>query len=281
MDAYQNWIAALSDTFNRFLATSASFVPSLVGAVVLLVAGWVLAWLVRALIVRVAARLDGWISPVRDRAMQAGIQLRWSISTIIAQFVYWLIILFFITAAAAVLRLPGLVDWLDRLIQYVPAIFAAALIILLGYLISGVVGRLTAAAASSAGYARAEFLGRVAGGLTLTFAVILGVGQLGLDITLLENLVSIAAAALLGGAALAFGIGAGTAVGNIMAAHYVHRVYSVGQAVRVGEFEGRILEFTPTAVILETAQGRVMVPAKLFNEAASLLIEPVHAERSE
>ena len=46
----------------------------------------------------------------------------------------------------------------------------------------------------------------------------------------------------------------------------------MGQVIRVGGHEGRILEITPIAVILEVESGRVTVPGRLFDEEPSLLV---------
>jgi hypothetical protein len=77
---------------------------------------------------------------------------------------------------------------------------------------------------------------------------------------------------VLAGAGLAFGLGARTAVSNIISSHYVAQAYRVGQTVRVAGLEGKLLETTPTAVFLAGPEGRVMVPAKAFSEHASVLV---------
>ena len=41
--------------------------------------------------------------------------------------------------------------------------------------------------------------------------------------------------------------------------------------MKVSGFEGRILELTPIAVILETVEGRVTLPAKVFGEEPIVL----------
>ena len=68
------------------------------------------------------------------------------------------------------------------------------------------------------------------------------------------------------------GLGARTAVSNIIASHYVAQAYRVGQTVRVAGVEGRIVETTPTAVFVAGPEGRVMIPAKTFAENASTLV---------
>jgi len=46
----------------------------------------------------------------------------------------------------------------------------------------------------------------------------------------------------------------------------------VGQSVRIGDVEGRILEFTPTSVIIATRAGQVLVPAKEFGERNAVML---------
>ncbi len=45
----------------------------------------------------------------------------------------------------------------------------------------------------------------------------------------------------------------------------------MGQTVRVAGIEGRILELTPVSMILETEEGRVTLPAKVFGEEPIVL----------
>ncbi|MBM3668381.1 MAG: mechanosensitive ion channel [Actinobacteria bacterium] len=73
------------------------------------------------------------------------------------------------------------------------------------------------------------------------------------------------------GATEAFGLGARTAVSNIIGSHYIRQIVRVGQTVRLGVVQGEVEAITPTAVVLKNGDGRVIVPAKEFNEAVSLL----------
>jgi hypothetical protein len=75
-----------------------------------------------------------------------------------------------------------------------------------------------------------------------------------------------------GGVALAFGLGARTAVSNIIGSHYMRQLVRVGQTVRLGAVQGEIEAITPTSIVLRSAEGRVIVPAKAFNEAVSTLL---------
>ena len=270
---YDIWLAALDNTYRELVQAAAAFVPGLVGATLLFVLGWLLAIALRALILRLGTGIDRMFYAVRDRLGQTHIELRWPISRIAAHTVYWLVIVFFLAAVSKLLGLPGLVDVFAQVLLYLPLLVVWAVVLFGVYVASGLAASAVTAAARSSGLSNAALLGRLARVFILVFAVIIVVSQLGIDVTLLVNVVTIATAALFGGAAVAFGIGAGGVAGNVIAAHYVRRSYQIGQRVAVGDFEGEILEITRSAVILDTERGRTMVPARLFNENASVLVD--------
>jgi small-conductance mechanosensitive channel len=64
--------------------------------------------------------------------------------------------------------------------------------------------------------------------------------------------------------ALAVGLGAREHVANLVAAQHLRQAYSVGQVLRVGEHEGRLLEVTATGFVLESAEGRTVLPARML-----------------
>ncbi len=270
---YDIWITALDNTYREMVEAAAAFVPGLVGAALLFLLGWLLALALRASILRLGTGVDRMFYAARDRIGQTQIELRWPISRILAHTVYWLVIVFFLAAVSKLLALPGLADLFNRILRYLPILLVWAVILLVAYMASGFAAGAVIRAARSSGLASAGVLGRVVRVLILTFAVIIVAGQLGVDVTLLVNVVTIATAMLLGGGAVAFGIGAAGVAGNIIAAHYVRRSYHAGQRVAVDSFEGEILEITRTAVILDTEEGRTMVPARLFNENVSVLVD--------
>ncbi len=78
--------------------------------------------------------------------------------------------------------------------------------------------------------------------------------------------------ALVGAAALSVSLGSRSYVANLIGSHYLRQTYSIGQQVRVDGFEGKILEMSNTSLVLETTDGRVSLPARLFNEAPIVLL---------
>jgi small-conductance mechanosensitive channel len=175
----------------------------------------------------------------------------------------------FVAAATDALGLPLLAAWLGAASNHLPRILLAVLIVIAGF-VGGALARDAArAAAHAAGFGREALLGRLVQGLIVVVALITALDHVRVDIAFLTATLLIVVGALTGSVALAFALGARTAVSNIIACHYLQQTHRMGQLVRVGTVEGRIVEFTSGAVVLEGSEGRVLVPAKTFSESVS------------
>lgn len=269
---YVRWAEALDRSFTVFVQRIGEHLPNILGSVLLILVGWLLARALRSTIIRLSGRLDGLVrkQATDDFLKRFGVER--PVSNVIGSIVFWLVLLLFFTAATETLGLPVLATWLSGVSYYLPRILVAALIILAGLLAGNLAREAISAAATTAGLNYGQLLGRAVYVIILLIAIVTAVDQLGIESRFLTLTITIVIAALIGGAALAFGLGSRTTVSNIIAAHYLRQVYRVGDDVKIGAVHGKILEIRPTCVILEGLDSRVLVPAKDFSETASMLI---------
>ncbi len=261
----------LIDSYNDLVQRVSDYLPNLVSAVTLLLIGFVLAWLTKWILIRLSAGLDRIVHAIGIRSIPV---LRdWPFGVILAWLAFWLIILFFITVAVDSLDLPGLSSWLEKLINNLPVFFVAAICVISGVILGNFVRHKIQAAANSSGMRQAEMLGSTLKAIIVTFAVITGLSQLGLDVSLFEQVLVIITAAVAASIALAFGLGAGPSLSNVISGRYVRKNYEVGQRINISNFEGEILELLPTGVVLDTDTGRTFVPARMFDENVSVLLD--------
>lgn len=269
---YVRWAEALDRSFTVFVQRIGEHFPNILGSVLLIFVGWLLARVLRSTIIRLSGRLDRFVRKQAsdDFLMRFGIER--PASAVIGSIVFWLVFLLFFTAATETLGLPVLATWLGGISYYLPRILVAALIIFAGLLAGNLAREAISAAATTAGLNYGQLLGRAVYVIILLIAIVTAVDQLGIESRFLTLTITIVIGALIGGAALAFGLGSRTTVSNIIAAHYVRQVYRVGDDVKIGAIHGKIVEFRPTCVILEGVDSRVLIPAKDFSETASMLI---------
>lgn len=265
----QEWLS----TLENITQTLRALLPNVLAALALVLVGLLLARLLRSMSRRLTALALKKLS--RSASVQSALErtnMSTTIPKIVAGFVFWVVFLFFAATALEALGLPVVTDSLSRFVYYLPNVLAAALIVAAGLVVGTVVGGLVGTAAASAGVAFASALGRVSYAVIMLVAIVIALDELGIDSGALIVMLTVTTGSVLAGLGLAFGLGAHTAVSNIIASHYLARTYAAGQTVRIGAIEGQIAETTPTAVVIVTEAGRVMVPAKKFNEEASTLV---------
>jgi small-conductance mechanosensitive channel len=242
--------------------------PSLIGALVLLAAGWLLARLLRVLTVRGMHLAETLIERLAGAS-----RLRVGRSAnVLGTIVYWVVLLFFVTAATQVLGLQTFTDWLARLLDYLPTLAAGVLIVVAGYLLASFVADLVLATATRLQPAQRTALARLAQGATLVAAILVGADQIGIRVTWLAILAAVIIASVLGGVTIAVSLGARGYVANLIGAHYLRQAFRVGQRVRVAGFEGRIVEVSATSLVLEATEGRVALPGRVYNDEPIVLL---------
>ena len=262
------------DITARVYSAIQSLLPDLLLASVQLLLGLIAAWLVRLIILRFGRGLDRLLSTIRMDATEPVSRTDWPISAVFGNIAFWVVIAFSLVTASKTLNLIFMASWLQDLLSYLPRLLISAAILFISNLISQGLREIVQGYASSRGFQHGPLVAQLVSGLVLVFALLLALDQLGLDVGLLENIIVLAFAALFGGTALAFGMGAADSIRNIMASHYVRNQYQPGLHVQVGEFKGEIIELTSVAVLLDNEDGQILIPARIFMEQASLILEP-------
>ncbi len=241
--------------------------PDLISVLVIAVAGllgaWLLRRLARLLVHAGLAQLDR-LEWFHTRTGDSLLYRR--APAVVSTIVFWTVLLVSLIATLEVFDLAGLSAWVRSLAAYVPRLLAGLLLIFLGFLGGDVAHNLVARAAVGAGSLHSQGLSRAVQVLVILVGVILGIEQLGIGSTVLTVALAIIAASTLVATGLAFGLGARTTVANLLAVQQVRGAYQAGDTIQVGDVEGRIVEMTQTAVVLDTDRGRVTVPGQIFSE---------------
>jgi len=271
---YAQLMAGVRDSFTDLVAWLRLQQPKLLGAAALLVFGLLLAVLMRLLASRLVHALGRLVPRHLLRRGLPQFTIERQVSDIVGLVVFWAVLLFFLAAAADTLGLSVLSTTLTGLGFYVPRLLGAILIAVFGLIIGNLARDAVTAAASASGAPFAAAAGQIVRVSILVAAGLIAVAEMGIDITLLTAILSVTLLAVLGAFALAFGLGARTAVSNIIGAHYLRQTFEVGQQVRFGETTGTIAAITSTAVVVRAADGHVVIPAKHFSEATTMLVIP-------
>jgi mechanosensitive ion channel-like protein len=134
----------MPDILTQLTQALTAFLPGLVAAIVLLIVAWIIGTIMRFVIVRVgrAARLD-------QRLNSQGV------SATIGDIVFWLVFLLFLPGVLQALGLVGILlpvqTLLNQLLGFLPNLFAAVLIGVVGWFVARLVRRIVTGLAAAAG----------------------------------------------------------------------------------------------------------------------------------
>jgi len=263
------WLEVAKPLTDR-IAIATGLARSTIIAVLILVIGLIAAAIFGRLARRLVARSARWLGSLQPGAMSVPHFDR--VEKAVGGAVYWLVVVCSVMAATETLGLPVVTAWLSGVATFLPRVAVAIVIVALGTVAARVTRHVVTSTASGANVSSAERLGRVTELALLLGTALVAIEQLGIEISFLKATLLILFGGVLLGASLAFGFGGRDLVANILSAHYVHRLYQVGQVVRIDGVEGRIVQIAETSVILECAEGDVSIPARVFADSRSTLI---------
>jgi len=249
--------AWLQDPIAEFL----TFVPRLIGAVVILLIGWIIGRLAGRVVRRLAdaVELDRMVLETPLGRILGGTQR--AVSRAFGKLGKWFVYALAILAAANALAIPTLSEWISTAVSYLPAFIAGLLVIVLGFVIADFIGDAIGRtrAATETGY-NTWFATGTRMFLYFT-AIVIGLDTMGIDVSILY----VFARALAWGLAAAIAIGAGIAFGwggrdyvadNIDRWLGRTRAISPGQGGRSGGREQESLESGETMDSQETVDSR-------------------------
>ncbi len=195
----------LQDTIANLVA----FLPRLVGAIVILIIGWIVGMLVARVVRRLtdAVELDEMVVQTPLGRILGGSER--AVSKAFGKLGAWFVYALAILAAANALAIPTLSQWLATAVSYLPAFIAGLAVIVLGFVVADFIGdaiQRTRAATQTA------YTSWFAAGTRLFLyftAIVIGLDTMGIDVSILY----VFAQALSWGLAAAIAIGVGIALG--------------------------------------------------------------------
>src|SRR5437870_1219355 len=189
--------------------------PALLGALVILFAGYLLAKVLEKLTERFLRRIRLNRMLERGGVMQAVERSGSHLNPVrvLANLVFWLVMFAVILVAANALGLQSLANVFSELVSYIPSVIAAIVIILVGIVLGGFVGGLIGASAGALHGGRA--LARVGRGGVILLAIFMALQELGIATDIVTTAFAILFGAIALALSLSFGLGNRELAGEI------------------------------------------------------------------
>lgn len=206
---FQDWTTALSDSWVAIWDRFVNFLPNLIGAVLILVVGWLVGMIVALVIDRLFRIIGLQVlfekAKVEDALKKGNIDK--DSTALLASVAKWIIYLVALIAAANTLKLSEVAVFLDRVLAYVPQVVAAGAILLIGLVLAHFLSNVIKGALIAAGFAVADAVSAIVRYAIIIFTFLAALVQLGIAGSLINTLFIGLVAFLAIGGGLAFGLG--------------------------------------------------------------------------
>ena len=216
------WKGTIADSLNRFLEKVIIFLPNLLAMITILVVGFLIAWIFKKVLFRFlkAIQFDRvsrqW--GLADILSKGG--MTYSPANLLSQFFYWVIVFVTLILGINALEVAATQNLIAQFFNYLPHLFAAVLILVIGYLIALFLGQATLIAAVNAQMESARLLSRLVRWFLIVFSLTMALYQLGIA----EKVITAAFSVIFGGIVLALAIAFGWG-GRELAKDFLERLY--------------------------------------------------------
>lgn len=267
MDAYTT--GPVGQLFSQFSA----FFPRLIGALTVLFIGYLLARLVRKLLSTLLQkvgidRLGETLNDI-DIIQKTGVKIQFS--NILAQLVYFVMMLIFIIAATEALGVTAITQLVTDFLNYLPSLFSAGIVLLAGIYLADLLRSGVKTLLGSIGIPSAGLISSVVFYFLFVTIAVSALTQAKIATDFISNNLTVIVGAVSAAFALGYGIASRDLMSNYLAGQYNKNKVRVGDDIRIIGVRGKVVMIDATSLILQTDDRAIVIPlGKLTTEKVEI-----------
>ncbi len=209
MLAMLEWNSLIVAPISEMLTKIVGYLPTLVGALIILTVGWIVAKTLRRIVDRAlkAIRFDKLAEKAGISEILSKGGLKTSAVEVMSGLVYWLAIIMVLVIVVNALGLPQASSVLETLFAYIPNVIAALFVLVVGMFLANLVSGIIHTAAGNASLPRPGMFAAVSKWSIIIFAGTISLRELGIATLLVTTTFNIILGGVCLALALAFGLG--------------------------------------------------------------------------
>lgn len=185
------------------------FVPNLLAMLVILVIGVLLALVIKRVLAKFLAAInfDSWSDRMGFTKLMRQGDMWGKPSAILGAIIFWLLVTITLMSGLNALQIPAIDQLVSQFFSYIPRFFSAAMILIVGYLLSGFISRAVLIAAANSGFHYAKLLAQAIHTLLIVLILAMVMEQLQIAPSIVLAAFSIIFGGIVIALAIAFGVG--------------------------------------------------------------------------
>ena len=264
MEKATQWKEIALESLTKVWFEISSIFPNIIGTLVVLIIGWLFAKLAVRIIKKVLtlAKADKLDETINEIGIIEGKKLSFNTIKIVSVFVKWLIYIMLLIMASDILGLQIISQEISNFLGYLPRLFAALIIFIVGLLLANLVKNGLKSLFESMEISGSKIISQIVFFILLIFISITALNQAGVNTEIITNNITMILASFLLAFALALGLGAQKVVGDLLRTFYARKTYEIGQIIEFNNITGEIIAIDGISVTIKTTKGKFVIPIK-------------------
>ncbi|XQW84621.1 mechanosensitive ion channel family protein [Thalassotalea piscium] len=240
-----------------------TFLPDLIVALLFLLVGWIISSIIKRLINKSLVKLgfDTFLEKLGLNALLKKLEVDISGSQVVATIISTFFLLIFLLAALDIVGLTVLSGLIDTLVLFFPKLLASLAVLLCGFFVAQIVFNGVKIAAKNTGVDYGRSVAEVCRGIIIIITISLSITQLDIDVSLLNNIMTVVIASIGLAAAISLGIGTKAMAQEIVAGVYLREMYQISDTIEVEETKGTLITIGSVASkIMDSDESIITLP---------------------
>lgn len=265
-------VKIVTDVIGRF----ASAIPNVIAAIVIALFGYFIAKLTGKAVTTLCRRigLDKIGEKLNNTELLSSTDLKFSPSRLLGTVIYVILLLVFLVMATDILQMQTVSDMVAGIINYIPNLISALILLILGILLADFIKGIVKTACDSLGIPSGKIISTFIFYLVFLTMMISALSQAKIDTSLITSNMTVILAGVVGAFALGYGFAARDTMANFLASFYSKRKIQIGDIIRLDGVKGEVTDIDANCLTLDTGDSTVMIPLqKLTTEKVEVFKE--------
>lgn len=264
MEEITNWSQLFFESLRAFGQTMMTTIPSIIGAILILLIGWLFAKMVSGAILRIFTmiKVDTLAEQVKASELLERANIQSAPSVLIGKFIYWVLILLVITTAADTLGWTVISEEISKLLGYLPSLLSAIIFFTVGVYIATFVRDFIQGATKTLGISTGRVISSFVFYLLFLLVSLTSLDQAGIDTSIITSNLLLIIGAVMAAAAISYGFASRAILANILGSFFNQRIFAEGQTIEIDGQQGKIIGMTNVSVTLQlNEKEKLVIPA--------------------
>ena len=262
MEKFNAWKEISINSFNNLFEVITELLPNIIGAIFILFIGWLANKVIAFFLKKVLKLIK--IDALSDRINQKGVLGKGiknlDISKIILLFIKCTLFLITITLAFEILELQTISSVIGNLLLYLPKLFGAIVLFVLGLYIANFIKSSLNKVFESFDVMGGNIIGNFVFYIIVTIVTVAAINQAGVNTSIISNNLTVILFIVLTSIGLSLALGSKDVISQLMKAFYVRKKYNIGQKIKVKNHTGYIESIDGISLTLNMEPNKIVFP---------------------